>query len=106
MNALHVILNKDKYDEIKMPAGHNLMLYVLNGFVEINGKHHAKEGFIAIFENEGEFISVKGLENSDFLLLSGTPIDEPVASYGPFVMNNQTELMEAVRDYQAGKWGY
>lgn len=105
VNALHVILNKDKYDEIKMPADHNLMLYVLNGFVEINGKHHAKEGFIAIFKNEGEFISVKGLENSDFLLLSGAPIDEPVASYGPFVMNNQTELMEAVRDYQAGKMG-
>lgn len=105
INAMHVLLKKDKYDEINIPVNHNLLLYVLEGFVEINGKHHAKEGFIAIFKNDGEFISVKGIADSAFLLLSGEPIDEPVASYGPFVMNSQTELMEAVRDYQMGKMG-
>lgn len=105
VNAMHVTIKKDKYDELKMPVSHNLVLYVLDGFIEINGKHHAKEGFITIFKNEGEFISVKGLEDSAFLLLSGEPIDEPMASYGPFVMNNQTELMEAMRDYQQGKMG-
>jgi len=39
------------------------------------------------------------------ILLSGEPINEPLATYGPFVMNNQTEIMEAIRDYQMGKMG-
>ncbi len=105
VNALHVKVKKDKYDEFQIPADHNAMLYVLEGFVEINGKHHAKEGCIVLYKKEGTFISVKGLEDSAFLLLSGAPIEEPLASYGPFVMNTQTEIMEAVRDYQAGKMG-
>lgn len=103
--ALHGTITKDKQDDINIPAGHNALLYVLEGKLEINGKHHVREGMIVIYENDGSFISIKAKEDAQFLLLSGVPIDEPYASYGPFVMNTQTEIMEAIRDYQAGKMG-
>jgi redox-sensitive bicupin YhaK (pirin superfamily) len=58
-----------------------------------------------LFKNEGETITIKANENSVLLLLSGEPIDEPIAQYGPFVMNTQQELQETFLEYQAGKFG-
>jgi hypothetical protein len=103
--AMHGRINKDKQDDIHIPAQHNAILYVLDGKLEINGKHHAHEGMIIFYKNDGAFISIKAREDTQFLLLSGTPIHEPLATYGPFVMNTQTEVMEAIRDYQMGKMG-
>ena len=51
-------------------------------------------------------INIKANDQSKLLFLSGTPFNEPVASWGPYVMNTQTEIMEALRDYQQGKMGY
>ena len=58
------------------------------------------------FNQDGEGFSIKAEENSTLLFLSGEPINEPVATYGPYVMNSQTELLEAMRDYQIGKMGF
>ncbi|MFT5019746.1 MAG: redox-sensitive bicupin YhaK (pirin superfamily), partial [Polaribacter sp.] len=52
-----------------------------------------------------ESITLEGLEETRAILLAGEPINEPLATYGPFVMNNQTQVMEALRDYQMGKMG-
>ena len=57
------------------------------------------------FKNDGEGITAEALENTRVLLLSGAPLNEEVVSYGPFVMNTQTQIMEAMRDYQKGKMG-
>lgn len=103
--AMHGTLLKENAEDIFLPSEHNVILYVLEGKLEINGKHHAKEGMIVMYKNDGATISVKAKEDTQFLLLSGTPIDEPLATYGPFVMNTQTELLEALKDYQMGKMG-
>lgn len=58
-----------------------------------------------IFKNEGQSISIKAETDSVLLVLSGEPIDEPIAQYGPFVMNTQEELQEAFQEYQSGKFG-
>jgi redox-sensitive bicupin YhaK (pirin superfamily) len=58
-----------------------------------------------IFKNEGQSISIKAQTDSVLLVLSGEPIDEPIAQYGPFVMNTQEELQEAFQEYQSGKFG-
>jgi redox-sensitive bicupin YhaK (pirin superfamily) len=60
---------------------------------------------IVHFKNDGEGISFEALEDTRILFLSGEPLNEPVVSHGPFVMNSQTEIMEAMRDYQKGKMG-
>jgi len=58
------------------------------------------------FHQDGDGFSIKGNENSKLLFLSGVPIKEHVTSWGPYVMNTQTEIMEAMRDYQKGKMGF
>jgi len=57
-------------------------------------------------ENKGEEFKIKGLQNSTILVLSGEPINEPIAAHGPFVMNTREELVLAFQDFQNGKFGY
>lgn len=91
--------------ELDLPAGHTAVLAVLRGAVTLNGSDSAGEGELAVFHREGENISLKASQDSTILVLSGEPIDEPVASYGPFVMNSQQEIAQAIQDYQTGRMG-
>jgi len=60
---------------------------------------------MAIFNTDGACIELFATEKTRYIVLSGEPLNEPVESYGPFVMNSQTEVMQAVRDAQMGKMG-
>jgi redox-sensitive bicupin YhaK (pirin superfamily) len=57
------------------------------------------------FSNEGEEIKMEALEDTELILGHGEPFNEPIVAHGPFVMNSQKEIMEAMRDYQMGKMG-
>ena len=57
------------------------------------------------FKNDGDGVTAEALEDTRVLLLSGAPLNEEVVSHGPFVMNTQTQILEAMRDYQKGKMG-
>ncbi len=59
-----------------------------------------------LFNNDGETITINATEDSVILVLSGEPIDEPIAAYGPFLMNNHDELKQAFDDFYAGKFGH
>jgi len=61
--------------------------------------------YVAVFNHDGEGFELEAKEDTRLFIATGEPLNEPVASHGPFVMNNQTELMEAFRDYQMGKMG-
>jgi redox-sensitive bicupin YhaK (pirin superfamily) len=89
---------------ITVPDWHNTLLYQLDGRTEINERKLGAKSMI-VFENEGEEIKVNSLDNTRLLLLSGKALNEKVTSYGPFVMNTTTEIMEAIRDAQQGKLG-
>ncbi|GAA4953270.1 pirin family protein [Algibacter agarivorans] len=93
---------------IKIPKSHQSMVYLLKGDVVINDSETLKlnENQLIEFNQDGEGISIKGHETSKLLFLSGEPINQKVTSYGPYVMNTQTEIMEAMRDYQMGKMGF
>lgn len=81
------------------------MLLVLEGNITINNNENVPTDHLALMEKSGETFTVKVNEDAIVLVLSGEPINEPIAHYGPFVMNTQQELMEAVNDFNAGKFG-
>ena len=90
---------------IPVPESHSTLLYLLDGKLTVSGFGLVEELHLIHFSNDGEAIEVEGLEDTRILFLSGEPLHEQVVSYGPFVMNNQTQIMEAMRDYQMGKMG-
>jgi len=104
MNVLDIKLNRDGEMIITIPSIHNTCLLVVEGSVEVNGEKAGQHDFI-LFKNEGESIQLNASESSVLLLLSGLPINEPIAQYGPFVMNTAQELEEAFAEFQAGKFG-
>ncbi len=104
INMLNIRLNKNGEMTTDIEAAHNTAILVVEGEIEVNGKSAKLHDFV-LFKNEGETITIKATEKSVLLLLSGVPINEPVAQYGPFVMNTQEELQETFREYQAGKFG-
>jgi redox-sensitive bicupin YhaK (pirin superfamily) len=105
INAATIEAKKGGEISIPLPEDHNAMLYLLDGKISVEGFGLVEELHVVHFKNDGEEISFQALEDTRILLLSGKPLDEEVVSHGPFVMNNQTQIMEAMRDYQIGKMG-
>lgn len=104
INMFDIRLNKDGEMKTNIPASHNTAILVVEGSIEVNGQKAGLHDFV-LFKNDGESVELKANEKSILLLLSGVPIDEPIAQYGPFVMNTQQELQETFREYEAGKFG-
>jgi redox-sensitive bicupin YhaK (pirin superfamily) len=107
INVFDVRLNAGQQAELKLPEGHNTAVGLLMGTVGLDSTHEIKGAAqIALLSGTGEGVSLEAREDSVLLVLSGEPIGEPVASYGPFVMNTQEELAQAVEDYKAGRMGH
>ena len=92
--------------EVMVPSSFNTAVFVLQGAASINGSGAVKEAELARLDQIGERITIVAETDTTLLVLGGEPINEPVARYGPFVMNTKAELMQAVNDYQAGKMGH
>jgi redox-sensitive bicupin YhaK (pirin superfamily) len=92
--------------DLSLPEGFNTSVFVLHGRVVVNGLQLAGESELAVLGRKGERVVMDAEKESSILVLSGEPIDEPVARYGPFVMNTKAELVQAVNDYQSGKMGH
>jgi redox-sensitive bicupin YhaK (pirin superfamily) len=89
--------------EHALPTGHNVFAYVFEGEVE-SGGNQAGKGELLVF-GKGEAVRFEGKDAKNRLILvAGRPIGEPVARYGPFVMNTQQEIMQAVQDFQSGRF--
>jgi hypothetical protein len=91
---------------IAVPAGFNTAVFVLQGEVSVNGSGPVKEAELARLDKSGERITVEARSDATLLVLGGEAINEPVARYGPFVMNTEDELAQAVDDYRMGKMGH
>lgn len=94
--------------EIDIPINHHSTLYLLDGETIVNDDHKLKKGAnqLVVFNTDGKTIKFKTTKKSKLLILSGEPINEKITQYGPYVMNTQTEILEAMRDFQQGKMGY
>lgn len=94
--------------DVDIPQNHQSLIYVLDGTVLVNDTKVLKKGEnqMIVFNQDGNSIHFKAKTTSTILILSGEPILEKVTQYGPYVMNTQTEILEAMRDYQQGKMGH
>lgn len=105
VNAATLVAKQGGKISITIPSTHNALLYLLDGKISIDGYGLTDELNAVVFKQDGEGISFLAKEDTRMLLVTGEPLNEKTVSYGPFVMNTQTQIMEAMRDYQMGKMG-
>ena len=97
-------LTKGATVTLPLKDGFNAVLPVLEGAISVDGKSVGPSKTV-LFDRKGESITVTATEDSQLLLLGGEPLDEPIAHYGPFVMNTQEEIRQAIDDFRRGKMG-
>jgi redox-sensitive bicupin YhaK (pirin superfamily) len=105
MDVWDIRLQQGHHAELPVADGRTLALVVLKGTVRINGGQPVGEAQLVTFDRSGEDVFVDADSDATVLLLSGEPIDEPVVGYGPFVMNSQAEIAQAVNDFNSGRFG-
>jgi len=105
MNVWDLRLNGGHVSELALPDGWTAALIVLRGVVRVNGGEGVREAQMVVLDRVGESLSVAAEGDAVVLLLSGEPIDEPIVGYGPFVMNNEAEIAQAISDFNGGHFG-
>lgn len=105
INMLNAKLASDGSATFSFPSIHNTCILVIEGEVILNDTEDVPLDHLALFKNEGETFTIKASKDSIVLILSGEPINEPIAAHGPFVMNTREQIMEAFQDYELGKFG-
>lgn len=104
INVWDLNLKAGQKQTLAVPADHNVLLAVLRGTLTVDGQA-AGDGSLVVFEQGGDSIELTPGADAKALLLTGQPILEPIAAYGPFVMNTQAEIRQAISDYESGKMG-
>ena len=104
INVWDVRVNAGGTAPLSVPAEHNLALVVLKGTVRVNDAETAAENEVVIFERDTGEVTVHADKGATVLVLSGEPLNEPIAGYGPFVMNTREEIQQAFADYHAGRF--
>ena len=105
INIYDVKLRAGVLLSLNLPEGDHTAMVLLEGNVMINGEQQVRSGQMVVMGRTGTDIQVESNNEVHMLVLSGEPIAEPIAAYGPFVMNTKHEILEAIDDYNAGKFG-
>ena len=105
MQVLNLDLKMDDTYELEVPKAYNSFIYVFDGGVKVNGSKTFFSKDLVSFDLEEGSITLSATADAQILYLAGEPLNEPKVSQGPFVMNTETEIMEAMRDYRIGKMG-
>lgn len=104
---LDVSLNDAAEFNEQISQGYNSFVFVIDGHITVNGKErsvHVSQDSLVVL-GDGDHVSISSQGDSRFLLVAGKPFNEPVARYGPFVMNTEEEIQQAFVDYRAGQFG-
>jgi quercetin 2,3-dioxygenase len=106
VNIYDMHLNAGADLTFNLPAGFNSGILVIDGDIHVNESTHVPENHYIQLKNEGGDIKIKVNKKCILLVLSGEPLNEPYVSYGPFVMNTNEEIRQAIEDYNSGKFGF
>lgn len=99
-------LHKGGKADFSFPEDYTTLIIVLEGSIRVNGTETVATDHLVLFKNEGENFSLEAVDDALVFVLSGEPLKEPIAAYGPFVMNTEEELVQAFNDFKLGKFGY
>lgn len=105
INVWDLTLDADATLTLELPEGHTAMAVVLSGHVTVGSVQQAGEAEVVLFSCDGSDVAIHADGNSKLLVLTGEPIDEPIAGYGPFVMNSEAEIHQAIDDFNKGRFG-
>lgn len=106
VSIMNAKLNKGGRAEFSFPVHHNTALLAVEGNAVVNGAE-LPQGHLLKFAHEGESFTIESVaDGTVVLVISGEPLNEPIAAYGPFVMNTEAEIRQAINDINSGKFGY
>lgn len=105
MNVWDVHLNRGATAAFPLPEGHNGVLVALSGAIAIEGGGAVREAQAALLSDDGAGATVTAESDADLLVLTGEPIGEPIVGHGPFVMNSDAEIRQAIDDFNSGRFG-
>lgn len=104
INLWDLRLKRDAELKLALPEGHTAMLVVLTGRIKVNGAQEASEAEMVLLDRSGTDITIEASSETMLLVLTGEPIDEPIVGYGPFVMNSEDEIRQAIDDVNSGRF--
>lgn len=105
MQVWDLRLQAGKSVTLPAPAGWNTAIAILQGVVRVNGESTAREAQLVCFDQAGEGLLLQADQEALVLFLSGEPLNEPIVGHGPFVMNTEQEIMQAILDFNSGRFG-
>ncbi|SIP88866.1 pirin family protein [Aeromonas hydrophila] len=98
-------LEQGSVSTLELPEGWTGALIVLKGTVQVNGSAIAREAQMVVLDRAGRQVMIEANSDATMLLLSGDPIEEPIVGHGPFVMNSHEEIVQAIDDFNSGRFG-
>ena len=104
MNVWDVRLDPDAGFTMPLPEGHTTMLGVLGGHITVNGSQQVGEAEVLLLSREGAGAAIHADGATILLVLTGEPLNEPIVGHGPFVMNTEAEIRQAIDDFNSGRF--
>ena len=105
INLLEVRLGAGRRLQLNLHEGYTAALFILKGKVVVNGNEAANEAELVVFDRDGDEIEIEASTQATLFVMNGQPIEEPIAGYGPFVMNTTQQIQQAIADMSAGRLG-
>jgi redox-sensitive bicupin YhaK (pirin superfamily) len=106
MDVWDLLLQRGRSTSLAFKARRTAALVVLRGTVQVNGGEIVREAQLVVLDRDAGEVVLEANSDAALLVLSGEPIDEPIVGYGPFVMNTQEEIGQAIADFKSGKFGH